>query len=180
MAVHYGGIGELQLGLKPISWAILHLLSERTPKFAPYVKSEHGGFYNVELVTRPWYNCRETGFGIVMKHPNHYGKNMLPKNNPKRVEGNDAFIVVVWSENRSSDDIVVQFAIVDEMDDTFNQVFTNDIFIDEDWKQRRYVKPGDLHEAVNVIYERLEWFYNLPNDEVKSILAARSPIPSLL
>lgn len=174
MAFHTGGIADLTCGIKSVSWAILHLLSAREPDFAKY-NSEHG-YYDVDIVTRPWYNCRETGFGIVMKHPDFYGKNLLPRNNPNRVEGNGAYIIVVWAENRNSDDIRVMSAITTEMADTFNEVFTNAVFLPDDWNGSKLVPPSNFYEAVNEICDRLRWFYNQSNDEVKSILEIRKTL----
>lgn len=176
MAVHRGGIGNLTLHLKPVSWAILHLLSEREPDFAKYVDKDGYGYYDVDMVTRPWYNCREAGFGIVMKHPDFYGKNLLPVSNPNRVNGNGAYIIVVWSENRNSDDIRIMSTITTEMADSFNEVFTNEVFLNSDWNGSTMVESFNIHRAVEEIRNRLAWFYTRTNDQIVEILDFRKTL----
>jgi len=57
-------IGDRTLGINDQARALLEYLGDMEPSFADYIK---GGWYDVRLQTRPWYNGREHGFVVSMQ-----------------------------------------------------------------------------------------------------------------
>lgn len=118
---------DTKFGLNPVSWLILEKASEKTSS-EKYTKL----LRDFDVRTAPFFNGRERGFVISVKHVVNKPGDNLQSN-------------VFFAESRSSDDVVV-YSWVDHS--RVNPPVTHEM-PDAVWKKRR---TFDLHEdAVNYI-----------------------------
>ncbi len=137
---------DFGLHLNRRAWAVLHLL-DREPDFAPYDDLNHK--YEIESETYAFYNGRERGFTIRVGHPDsgiRYNR----------------YCYVVFSENRSSDDIV----IIRWVGERLPNPPRSDDFPAEAWRDRKYAKS--VEEAVKLIVGAFGDFLRSEVDEAKA------------
>ncbi len=91
-------IGDLTFGLNAQALAVLALLAERAPDFAPW--NEKDRCFEVEIKTYPYYNGRERGIILSCKRGN--------------VGTGDALLITV-GQVRSGDQITLQWGISERL-----------------------------------------------------------------
>ena len=147
-------IASTTLGLKPQALAVLAMLAQQEPDFAPYDEKQHE--YDYDCTTSAWYNGRENGISLVVR---------------PRFRKVEKSLVITFSEVRNSDDI-----FIDSWEDS-SVYFLNPPTI-SDWpetayKSRKTVRYGRVDLAVEVIREKIKEFYaSLPAKD-----AIVAPIP---
>ena len=83
-------IASTTLGLKSQALAVLAMLAQQEPDFAPYDEKQHE--YDYDCTTSAWYNGRENGISLVVR---------------PRFRKVEKSLVITFSEVRNSDDIFI-------------------------------------------------------------------------
>lgn len=121
---------DLNLGLKPQSLAVLHMLAERLCDLHDHDVIETAAFYN----------CRERGVVVTVSC-------LFSKVEPR-------YLNVFFSENRNSDDIVVYSWFCNE--GWLNPPTIRDID-EETWKNRKMFGYGKVGDAAKHVYELIDF-----------------------
>lgn len=127
-------IADPTLGVGSQARAVLAML-DREPDFAAY----NHGHYEVEILTRAWYNGRERGVSLVMYR-----------------WGYERCLVVTFGENRNSDDIFVDSWMTDVPHINGPTV---ENFPKEAYQDRKTFRYGQAGEAALYIYALMERTY---------------------
>jgi len=129
---------ETNLGLNAQALSVLALLAAREPDFAEYTGGH--GCYDVEIITRAWYNGRARGFSLTMYR-----------------HGHDGALVVVCSEHWNTDQIQIDAWAVPDLKGA--SCLLNGPTLDE-WSlalrvTQKLVPYGRSGEAADIIYNAM-------------------------
>jgi hypothetical protein len=126
-------------GLNSQALAILHMLAGREPDFATYTN----GRYNIDVQTFPWYNGRERGVCLVVRHS----------------LGSLRALHVAFGEERMSDAIFVDTWEDDLPNNSPTLEGANQEVYDKAYRDRKHFNYGRVGDAAEFVYEAMRCYY---------------------
>jgi hypothetical protein len=131
------------------------MLSQAGPSFAPYDKER--GEYKYEATTSAWYNCRERGICLVVRHPDFSRK----------------CLVITFGEIRNTDGIFIDSW---HYEGYFLNPPSVEDFTEEAYKARECAPYGRIDLARNIILGKLEAFFVAREAELAHKEASSHPL----
>jgi hypothetical protein len=131
-------IAETNLGISGQALAVLAVLAQREPDFAPYDEKFHD--YEYEVTTSAWYNGRERGISLVISK----GISRIPP------------LVITFGECRSSDDIFIDSWVGKRR---FLNPPTVVDFPESAYETRTLVEYGRVDRTVSVIVGKIRDYF---------------------